>query len=229
MKRIIIISVVILSIFLIYLSNIDKKVYYLNLGDFLLTDENNYVYMDDIKEYLSKINLLEKYNNYGSKDMRSTDLINMIDNNYKNINGEAIKNALIKADLLTLSIGFNDLHNKIYIIDNINEDELYNYVDGILLDIDILISKIRVYCKEDIIVIGYYNPLNANNNKIDEVLMYMNSKLNEICDNYNVSFVNIYSLIKEDSSYINNEGLSKSGNSKVSEEIINKINDTLLK
>ena len=46
MKRIIIISVVILSIFLIYLSNIDKKVYYLNLGDFLLTDENNYVYIE---------------------------------------------------------------------------------------------------------------------------------------------------------------------------------------
>ena len=54
MKKILIIGLVLLSIFLIYLANMDKKVYYLALGDslekFYLNDGEVYGYSHYIKK-----------------------------------------------------------------------------------------------------------------------------------------------------------------------------------
>ena len=65
MKKILIIGLVFLSIFLIYLVNMDKKVYYVALGDslekFYLEDREVYGYSHYIKKYLKNRDLLERY------------------------------------------------------------------------------------------------------------------------------------------------------------------------
>ena len=108
MKKILIIGVIILSIFIIYLTTLDKKVYYLVLGDEIslgLTSNNKYEknYTEYIKEYLEEKNILEKYiNEYTTQNYRITDIINDINNN-KEIEDtkQTLKNALIKADGIT--------------------------------------------------------------------------------------------------------------------------------
>lgn len=64
MKKILILGIIILSIFIIYLTTIDKKVYFLSLGDEIalgFTKEGYYElnYNDYIKEYLENKNKLE--------------------------------------------------------------------------------------------------------------------------------------------------------------------------
>ena len=64
MKKILILGIVVLSIFIIYLTTIDKKVYYLSLGDQIslgMTQEGYYEksYTEYIKEYLERNNKLE--------------------------------------------------------------------------------------------------------------------------------------------------------------------------
>ena len=64
MKKILILSIIIISIFIIYLTTLDKKVYYLALGDEIslgLTSDNKYEknYTEYVKEYLEKKKILE--------------------------------------------------------------------------------------------------------------------------------------------------------------------------
>ena len=134
MKKILIIGVIILSIFIIYLTTLDKKVYYLVLGDEIslgLTSNNKYEknYTEYIKEYLEEKNILEKYiNEYTTQNYRITDIINDINNN-KEIEDtkKTLKNALIKADLVTLSIGTNDIISKIEDINKMNKIDWHIY------------------------------------------------------------------------------------------------------
>ena len=65
MKKILILGIVVLSIFIIYLTTIDKKVYYLSLGDQIslgMTQEGYYEksYTEYIKEYLERNEKLAK-------------------------------------------------------------------------------------------------------------------------------------------------------------------------
>ena len=84
MKKILILGIIILSIFLIYLTTIDKKVYYVSLGDEIslgMTKDGYYEksYPLYIKEYLEKNNKLETFiDDYSKQGYRITDLINDI-------------------------------------------------------------------------------------------------------------------------------------------------------
>ena len=148
MRTIIISILVILSVFLIYITKLDRKVYYLDLS---IKDS----YSNDINKKLSK--KLEKFvTGYTKKDYRTTDLLNDISDNKKikiknkNI---AIKNALIKADLTTIRIGDNDIKYKILT----DYDDLYNYADNMINDVEKLIKIVREYSKEKIVYIGLEN------------------------------------------------------------------------
>ena len=130
LKRIVIFLIIILLIFIIYILNIDKKVYYVNI-----TDSNN-KYNLAIKNNLKKINKLEMYIDYVDLDYRITDLVNDINNNKEiSINGKkyTIQNSLIKADLLTFKIGSNEIKYK---INNKDIEGLYNYMDEYLNDLE---------------------------------------------------------------------------------------------
>ena len=125
MKKILITLVVIISISVIYLTTADRKIYYLALGDDITTleVENKLGYSNYIYDYLEYYDKLETYiNQFAGNNYRITDLISDINNNKKvkvDNKEKTIKNALIKSDLVTLSIGINDITSKIN-IQNIN-------------------------------------------------------------------------------------------------------------
>ena len=157
MKKILIIGIIILSIFIIYLTTLDKKVYYLVLGDEIslgLTSNNHYEknYSEYIKEYLEEKKLLEKYiNEYVTQNYRITDIINDIKTNKElEDTKQTLKNALIKADLVTISIGTNDIMSKIETTNKMNKidyKKLKDNIESIKNDYEQLLKQLREYCK----------------------------------------------------------------------------------
>ena len=107
---------------LIFLITKDKKIYYLSLGDSLAVgrmphNEIGKSYGDYVRDYLEDKEVLEFYTKSFSKSgYRSIDMLNDLKEN-KEITVEdkkiSIKHALIKADLVTVSVGMNDLFYKL--------------------------------------------------------------------------------------------------------------------
>ena len=200
MKKLLIIGIIILSIFLIYLTTIDKKVYYVSLGDEIALGmtkdgyyEKGYTYY--IKEYLENKNKLETYiSEYETQGYRITDIINDINTN-KEIEetNTTIKNTLIKADLLTISIGNNDIKSKIdetRELTTIEYNNLNKNINTIIKDLDNLLKLIREYCKEDIVMVGIN--IKTQDEKINQIIKATNEKFKEICDKYKIKYINRY-------------------------------------
>ena len=180
--------VIIVSIvFIIYILNIDKKVYYVNISD------DNTTYNLYIKKELNDNSKLEKYINIKDKDYRVTDLINNINNN-KVINNkdQTIQNALIKADILTLKIGNNELEYK---SNSKDINELFEYSDGLLKDIENLFKIIRLYDKEKIYFMSFHN---TKNEYYNEIYNYLNLKIKDLCDEYDIQLIDTNILKNEE-------------------------------
>lgn len=184
-----------LLIFIIYITNIDNKIFYFNISDEKHDFETyNSLIMEDIDN-------LEEYIDYSNSEYRITDLIRDIKDNIL-IDNKNIQHILIKADITTIRMGNSELNYK---ISNNNMNELFDYSDELLNDLEKLIKLIRKYSKEKIVLIGYFN----NNEYYTELYSYLNVRVKDICDNYNIIFiespnefnelenVNIYKKIKK--------------------------------
>lgn len=179
-KTILFLIIVSLLIFLIYLTNKDQEIYYVNID---ATSGNKY--NEIIKNhYLEKKKLEQYVNEFSKQDYRTTDLIRDIKDN-KKINEKTIQNVLIKSDILVLNIGINDINYK---IGNTNKEELYEFTDQVLLDIEELLKLVRIYSKEKIYFIGFKNNKGLSYN---EYFSYTNKRLKSICDEYNIYFIDI--------------------------------------
>lgn len=192
-KVLLVMSVITFLIFIIYLSNIDNKIYYVSINDTTNTSYDTYV-----ASYLKKINKLETHiQKFSYNDMRITDLIKSIEENkIINLNKKeiTIKHALIKADLLTLFLGNAELKYKIDTTNYLNIDDLYDYVDEEINDMNKLIALIRKYCKEDIILIGTY--YESDWKDLNKIVNYYNKKLEELLNKYEVTFIDINKEMK---------------------------------
>ena len=190
MKKTMFFIIIFVVTFLIYYFNINKKTYYVSLGDFLSYGINNMDkvdnnYSNNIKQkYQSN---LQNYVNYSSTDdYRVMDLMNDINYNKTithNNKEYKIQNLLIKANLITLSIGMNDL------IYRKNLD--YDYVDNLLNDIKDLLILIRKYNKDEIYFLSFYNIVGNQ-----ELIDYSNKKIKNICNKNKIKFVDISELSK---------------------------------
>ena len=177
MKKILTILIIILSVFLIYLGFKDKKVYYLSIGDYLANGINEYgikgySYSNYISDYLNENNLLEVFVSHTNNNMRVIDVMNDINNNSiitVNDKSKTFQNALIKADLITISLGMNDLFSNVSFNNDFTLNNLYEKLDKMLLDYDNLFSLLRQYCKENIVFIGIYNPVNEDLDDFDSL------------------------------------------------------------
>lgn len=178
LKNLFVLIPILFFVFLIYNINKDTKIYYVNLGDNMLTDIS---YADFLKKQLG--DKLEFYNNdFTNIKYQTTDLINEINNNYK-VNNKTIKNAVIRADIVTLSIGNNELNRK---------ELTKEYIDELINDIDLLLSLLRTWCKEKIIVIGLNNE-------------YASYELAKLAKKYEMEYIDIfkYSDLYKDGDKIN--------------------------
>ena len=232
MKKILILGIIILSIFIIYLTTIDKKVYFLSLGDEIalgFTKEGYYElnYNDYIKEYLENKNKLEIYiNDFTTQGYRITDIINDINKNKElEETNKTIKNTLIKADLVTLSIGTNDIISQIereYKLTKIDYNKIYKNIKQITEDLDKLLKLLREYCKEDIVLVGIN--ITTEDEKINEIINYANETFEQISNKYNITYINQYEKKQEIKIYPTKEEYKKLGN-----KIIEELNNNLLK
>lgn len=223
-------SIIIISI---YWNKIDNKVYYLSLGDSLALGITpygaiDYGYSDYIKDYYNIEKRLEEYVNYGQKDgYRTTDLINDIEyNKIIEVNGKqkTLKNLLVKADLITISIGANDF---IYHLSYEDESKLYNYINNHVRDIDKLLKLIREYSKEEVIILGYYKPnFLSNSHGIVNLYKYANEKLKQTAVKNNIKYIELIDIIKDKEEYLPNPmdlHPSKKAYELIAKEIISQI------
>ena len=182
MKKILLLLIAVIIVFIIYIFNIDKKVYYVNIAD------SNTKYNMHVKNNLNKKNQLEKYINVVDKDYRITDLINDIEDNKMINKKQTIQNVLIKADILTIKLGSNELKYKEKTKDI---QELYDYIDEMIIDFDKLFKLIRQYDKEKVYYISYFD---NKNEYYSEIYRYLDLKTKDLCDNYNIVYIKGYKL-----------------------------------
>lgn len=167
MKKLFTILAVSLSIFLIYFFNRDTSVYYVALGD----KNNNYY--EDLTEYLESYEKLEVAKlQFLSNNPDVDDIYNQLKKNIT-VENQTIKNALIKADLVTIYLNHNDILN--------NEGD-FSKVDEKISKLNKLLKIIRSYCKEEIILIG-------PNDKYSGSLKYLNKTYRNIANDYNIKYI----------------------------------------
>lgn len=222
LKTIIYLLIISVLIFIIYLTSIDKKIYYLDLN----IDNTTNTYSKLVSDYLEEKSVLEKkINCFVDETDRVTDLVNMIFQNKSiivNNKNQTIQNALIKADLVTVFVGLNDINYK---IGYSTMNELYDYADSFLIDMKNLIELLREYCKEEIILIGYYNIYGS---LYDEYFEYINKEISAYAEDYNINFINpidIYNINNSRQSIF----LNKEENKQLFKKIVPFIDNNILK
>jgi len=179
LRTLLVLILIILMVFIIYIFTKDNQIYYVNFIDTEISDKT---YNEYLKEEINNNKKLEYYQSYYKNDYRITDLIRDIKDNIK-IEEKNIQNLLIKADVLTIMIGNNELKYK---ISNTNMNDLFDYSDSLLKDCDELLEILRKYCKEKIFVIGLSND---SGSEYDKLYNYINIRLEDLCKKYNIEFI----------------------------------------
>lgn len=192
MKKILLFICVVILVLFIYIKNGDDKVYYLALGDSYSLGMNpynayDYGFTDYVKDYLNKGEKLQNFiNDFSVSGYRTIDLLKDIESNKSIVyeNQEiTIQQALIKADLVTLSIGTNDIIG----MASVSPDD--SYIDDAMNDMESLLILLRKYCKETIVAVGYFNLINND---------YANERYKKLCKKYDIVYIDIYNLINDD-------------------------------
>ena len=219
-KKILFYLFIVISIFLIYKATFNKSINYIALGDSVAEGvnpygEKTYGYTDYIADYLDTNGILGTYiKDFAKSNYAIEDLYDDINNN-KSIKTEDnyinLKSSLRESDLVTISIGLNDLKKGITIsnIKNklIDKNKVKNRINEVMNELDKLIKLIIKYGKGDIIVVGYYNPLpylNTYKEDIDEIIDYTNKKYKEVCDNNKIYFVEVSKYLSGRTDYLPN-------------------------
>lgn len=225
-KKIIFILILFLSCYFIYNLSLDDKLYYVSIGDFLSKGVNNYGvrvkgYSDYVMEYLSTNDRLREYNNvFCDSDYRITDIIRLIKyNDTKLVNEREVNiNRLIKeADIITLSVGMNELYYKL----NKNDGNIYSYMNEMLMDMSTLLKLINKFNHKKVYVLGYYNISNY-----DEEISYINAKLKDIVSNEGFIYIDLSNLFDDNPIFFDNRDSlipNNMGYLKISQKIVAKI------
>ena len=199
MLKKILFCIILLLIFLIGIIVKDNKISYISIGDGLSKgmNYNNFKsvgYSDYLYNYLKKYNKIELYTkDFSNENNRITDLIDDINNNISTIIDNKkiyIQNAIKNADILTISIGMNEILYKYS--NHVNNGYMYSYIDECISDMDKLLKIITKLNNNDIFLLGYYNP--TNDLELDNFIKYTNNKISILCNNYKINYIDTYNI-----------------------------------
>lgn len=217
MKKILYLLIICILIYAIYYFNHTDKITYISLGDFLSVgvDSNgnkNYGYSNYLSNYLKAKDLLKSYNNYFSTSgTRIVDLKNKLETDWTIVKNEetlSLKKCLREANLVTLSIGTDDILADLTLstvgVENLSNEDIASLVDKITAELDSLFDELRKYAKEDIIFIGFYNPLEGDTLTVERLYTYLITKTKALCEIYDIEYLDIYNLFKKNKDYIDN-------------------------
>ena len=230
MKKIIGLLLCFFTVFLIFIFTKDEKINYLAIGDTLTRGVNSYNYYgngynDYVKNYLKRNNLLRSFNS----DYYNNSIIgfenDIINNKTIVLNDKEyyIKKMLRESDLLVISIGMDEL--SYYFNEENDINKIHQEFDKMLLNLEDFINVVRDYAKNDILFVGYYNPLNNYNSDIDELFYYIEDSLGNMLKKYDVNYIKLYEMVKN-SNYLDNRKnyhLNSKGYLMIANEIINYI------
>ncbi|HIR59665.1 MAG TPA: hypothetical protein IAB38_06405 [Candidatus Onthousia excrementipullorum] len=217
MKKILCLLIICLLVYTIYYFNHTDKITYISIGDSLSVgiDSNgntNYGYSNYLSNYLKDKDLLKSYNNYFSTSgTRIVDLENKLETNWtikKDGKSLSLKKCLREAELVTLSVGMDDILTELTLstvtVENLSNKEITTIVDKIIEELDALFKELRKYAKEDIIFIGFYNPLEEESLTTERLYTYLITKTKALCKTYDIEYLDIYNLFKRNKNYIDN-------------------------
>jgi len=175
----------------------EKGIYYLALGE-LPKDQYRYEYQDYVIDYLKENNSLKKYNkNFLRENYNTKIFLELIENSETSIiegEKETITAAIDRANLITISLGNNELEEIIE-----KKARKFNYeIDNIFKNYDEILSKIRFLTNSPIIIIGYFNAYDKGNIDVEKIYTYAENKLNEFLEYENVYIIKLYNEFKND-------------------------------
>lgn len=218
MKKVIFVIVLFLSCYVVYNVTEDNRVNYMAIGDGIV-----FGYKDLISDYLMDSKRLDNFNDsFVNCDYRITDLINKIKyNDYVVLDNERvyINQVLKEADIITLSIGNNELYYKI----SLNNEGIYEYIENMLYDMDILFKEINRYNHRLVFVTGVYNYFGGNSDLID----YVNLKIERMAIEEGFVFIDIDFLNNRYDFFDETKGIwpNMSGYNKIFQIILEKMKD----
>ena len=221
LTKLLVLIIISLSVIIVYKKENNNETAYLVLGDSFSMGINpyggiGYGYEDYFKDYLDtkgKVNLIDFYT---SKNKNIKSIQNdILENDTYILEGNSlnIKKLLQDADVITMSVGLNDIIYEYNINNNNNnkseyeENKIVDYVYNNLLD---LLKDIRIYTKRKIYIIGYPE----NNSKYNSLIKKLNNKYKDIPIE-NIVFIDTKKilsnedLILKDSLFPNSNGYKK--------------------
>ena len=232
LTKLLVLIIISLSVIIVYKTENNNKVTYLTLGDSFSMGINSYGgvgygYEDYFKDYLEKkgeVNFIDFYTSK-NKDIKTIKNDILENNTYiLDRNSLNIKKSLQVADIITISVGLNDIIYEYNIInnDNISEYEENKIVDYVYNNFLELLNNIRLYTKRKIYIIGYPE----NSNKYNSLIRKLNNKYKEIPIE-NIVFINTNNILSsEDFELKNSLYPNTNGYKKISKIIIEDYNFT---
>lgn len=208
-KKLVIFLIAVIPIIIIYNLKTTTNYTYLSIGDDLSlghTPFNTYStsYTDIIYDYLKQNKKNVTLNKtFTKEDLRTKDLIKMIkepDITQK----QTLSNALKTSNLITISIGSEELFSKLrsnYYINKTN----YKYANTMIKEIEELLKEIRKLTNTKIYFIGYYNPIKEDSIYIDKLFNYIYTSFKELESIYNIVYIRIDQEFKNNTKYLPNK------------------------
>ncbi len=227
MKKVLLILILFLSCYVIYKYTVNDDIYYISIGDSLALGTNQkqaigYGFSDYIKDYISENKKLKGYSKtFANNNYRITDLIRIIEyNETKTVDGQEISlNRLLKqADIITLSVGMNELYYKI----TTNTDNIYSYMNEMLIDMKELLEHINKFNHKKVFVLGYYNVTGKN----QDIFSYINYELKELVMEEGFEYIDLAKIFDNNPIFFENSINfipNNNGYQKISQIIVEKI------
>ena len=104
-----------------------------------------------------------------------------------------LKKVLRESDVLIINVGMKELSNT---FDKYDINNNYQYLNKLYYDMQNLINEINKYAYGKIIFIGFYNPTNYYDAKIDSFFYEIDSKLMTLLTKNNIEYISTYEIMK---------------------------------
>lgn len=233
MKKLIIAIILVTTSIFVFLSirEQDESFHYLALGDSITKGYKvEKSYSDYIFEHYDREEKIKSYSKEFSELGYTThDLISDIKNEAK-LNNKYLVEEIRKADVITISIGSNNVlqnidWNNLLELDN----NIYDLLNEISVEIFYIVESIHeINPNCEVILVGFYNPIYNENFDIgffvDEYFDYMDMTMKENASKYDkVIYVDLYNSFKANVDYTSEEydyHPSPKGHQKIAEIII---------
>lgn len=207
---------------LIYALNRNEKIYYLSLGDGVAEGMTafhveGYSYSDYIKDELQSRKCLDKFiKGFNEKDQRVKDLSLYIEKNTEITVGKEtipIQQAINKADIITLSIGSDELYTK----EKITEKDIKNFASNL----EILYKKIKKYAQNKVIILGLYYVMDVSTMVTDKI----NLEIEELCKRYGFTYIDTRLIINQEDYFadLKSHYITYRGHKEISKKILEEI------